>query len=258
MEDHLKLINIEQKLSAEEHLLLLLYAKYNGKEKLLYKNLLIHENLINRFNKTMTNEYTREKFAQYIKKYDENDVAKFIDIFNEKPWKYAKPIIWKDRKRTKYYIDNLTLSHRFEIFIERKFQDKGINLGLFYGREEQYNKGENELGIEIKRDMMAADTGNLYIEYMERLNPNGDWVLSGIFKKDNTNYFLIGDINKFWILRKIDLKELYLKIEENGGRLENGCRIVEARRGTSKGFLLPTGLADKKTLSLDKLIEIIK
>ena len=81
-------------------------------------------------------------------------------------------------------------------------------MGLYYGKDEQYYKGESELGIEIKRDIKASETGNLYIEYEERLRNRGQWVKSGILKDDNTKYFIIGDIGQYWILSKEQLIQI--------------------------------------------------
>lgn len=71
----------------------------------------------------------------------------FIDNFSKEPWKYVKPILWNDKDKSPYFIENLTKSHRFEIYIEKLLEHHGIQLGLYYSREEQYQKGENELGI---------------------------------------------------------------------------------------------------------------
>lgn len=152
---------------------------------------------------------------------------------------------------------DLTLSHRFEIYIERQLARRGVNLGLYYGRDQQYTQGENDLGIEIKRDIKSRETGNLYIEYAERLNQDGEWVSSGIFKDDNSNYFLIGDIDEYWIFKRNDLEDLYKAIVNNGGRLHNGCKKVEAIGGTSLGYIIPKSITNNMSLSLDQLVEII-
>lgn len=258
MQEFLKEINVNERMSAEQHFLLYLYALSNGQPNLRYSDLVIEEDLINKFNKCMSNVIARSSFIRIIKAYDKNKLYQFVDNFNETPWEFVKPIIWGDRQRSQYYIDNLTLSHRFEVFIERQLEQRGIDLGLYYDREEQYNHGENALGIEIKRDIKSRETGNLYIEYAERLNAYGDWVASGIFKDDNTNYFLIGDIDGFWILEKRELEDLYNLIDRNGGKLRNGCRMVRAARGTSLGFIIPKNVADNMSLSLDQLVAEIR
>ncbi|NRY63828.1 hypothetical protein [Clostridium beijerinckii] len=89
---------------------------------------------------------------------------------------------------------------------------------------------------------------------MERHYVTGPWVYSGIFKSDNTRYFLTGDIDIYWILSKDDLIKLYDKIDSNGGCLINGCRLVKAQRETSLGFIIPKSVADKMSLDINNLI----
>jgi len=258
MEEFFRAIDVNGRLSAEQHSLLCLFAVAYDNSNLKYDDLIIYEDLIIRFNASMSNISARENFKKIVESFDRNEINQFIQNFNAAPWEYEKPVIWGDRQRSQYYIDNLTLSHRYEVFIERQLKQRGINLGLYYGRDEQYNKGENELGIEIKRDIKSRETGNLYIEYAERLNPYGDWVASGIFKDDNTNYFLVGDIDECWILRRCELEALYNEIDRNGGRLRDGCRRVEAARGTSLGFIIPKAVANNMSLNLDELVEEIR
>ncbi len=86
------------------------------------------------------------------------------------------------------------------------------------------------------------------------MNPYGKWVASGIFKDDNTRYFLIGEISEFWILRRVELEQLYNTIENNGGRIPNGCRRVEAARGTSLGYIIPKAVANDMSLSIEELV----
>ncbi len=147
------------------------------------------------------------------------------------------------------------MSHRFEVYIERVFSDLGIDIGLYYGKEEQYDQGETKLGIEIKRDIKSHETGNIYIEFYERLKVNGNWYPSGILKNDNTRYFLIGDIDKYWILRKSDLIEIYKKLSQGNQEIPKGCRFANAGIGTSKGYLIPKYVADRLNVQLDVLIK---
>jgi hypothetical protein len=259
MDDFVKTIDVNEKLSVEHHVSLYLFELFNGKSNFKYEeDLIVTEGLIHNFNKFVSNSLQRERFIKFLRS-KEDKINKFIENFNKEPWKFAKPIIWNDREKSSYYIKNLTLSHRFEVYIEKILEQKyNIPLGLYYSKEDQYNQGENELGIEIKRDICSWETGNLYIEYEERLNPKGKWVPSGIFKKDNTHYFLIGDIGRYYIIRKKDLLELYEIITKNHGKPYNGIELKEARRGTSLGFIIPLETADKISISLDKLAQELK
>lgn len=251
MEYHLLEVNVNHKLSPEQHIYLYLYARKHNHD-LSYEQLVIDEQLITNYNKTINNLKHRTHFIQYLQA-NKTYIDAFQARFNTEPWLYAKPIIWGDRVKSAYYIENLTLSHRFEVYIDKMLEQRGITLVLFYSKDEQYNQGENALGIEIKRDIKSWETGNLYIEYAERLNPYGEWVASGIFKKDNTKYFLIGDIGRFHILRKSDLLKIYELIKANGFNEYKGIKLVKARRGTSLGFIIPIEIANKMSLSLDQL-----
>ncbi len=126
----------------------------------------------------------------------------------------------------------------------------------------QYNKGENEKGIEIKNDMMYKKTGNLYFEYAEKSKgENYLFVNSGILKKDNSKYFLIGDYDKFWIFRKKRLVEIYHEKKEEVKNNSNskslrGIRFVQI--DTSKGYIFPIIEAEKEAISMAQLVKELK
>lgn len=88
------------------------------------------------------------------------------------------------------------------------FRRHGYDIGLFYGKDQQYHQGETKAGIEIKCDMRLQKTGNVYIEYQERMTNAGEWVDSGILKQDQTKYFLIGTVEEFFILPRETAKLL--------------------------------------------------
>ena len=53
---------------------------------------------------------------------------------------------------------------KFESFVYDWFTtEKNINLSHYTTKEEQYLKGENRQGVEIKNDQMFKKTGNLFI-----------------------------------------------------------------------------------------------
>ena len=56
--------------------------------------------------------------------------------------------------------------------------------------------------------MRLQKTGNVYIEYQERMTNAGEWVDSGILKQDQTKYFLIGTVEEFFILPRETAKLL--------------------------------------------------
>ena len=111
---------------------------------------------------------------------------------------------------TTYYNKQLEKALEFQDFVADKLYNIGISLNCYSSRKYQYEKGESRSGIEIKFDDQRKKTGNLYIEYAEKSNPNNkNYVPSGIERKDNTWLYVIGDYDeqgKYRILRK-DLGE---------------------------------------------------
>lgn len=250
-------INSNKRLTAEEHVSLYLYSVYiSGNNELKYKKFVITQSLIEKFNIMNECRQKRIKFEMYLKEH-QIKIDQFINVFNKKPWVHSKPVIWNDREKSSYYIENLTLSHKFEVFIDCIFREKGIDIGLYYDTEGQYNKGESKVGIEIKYDNMSLQTGNLYIEYKEKLNAeNKNWVNSGIFKNDNTKYFLIGTPKEFFIMRKSDLLELKEKISKKD--YTGDCKLKKCRRGTSLGFIIPIKEARSISLEVDEVISELR
>ena len=140
--------------------------------------------------------------------------------------RYIKRVIWGKDKKSQLEIERLNESGKFEEYINSEFLKNGIDLGFYYYKE-QY-KGENDFGIEIKNDKVLKNTGNIYIEYQERHTENDKWHDSGILKKDNSKYWLIGDIGEYYIIEKQKLLELYRNKEHEG--------LKEHK--TSKGFII--------------------
>ncbi|MCC0632051.1 hypothetical protein KGF47_18295 [Clostridioides sp. ZZV13-5731] len=252
-------IKYDRKLTPREHILLYLYeCNYilDQNRELKYSEFIITNDLIKKYNYDIKNNYFRTDFIKVLKENLEI-IKSLLAGFDTEPWEYSKPVIWNDRKKNGYFIKNLLLSHQFEVFIDHKFLEFGVDIGLFYNEEGQYSKGECEAGIEIKYDMKSKETGNLYIEYAEKLNShNKDWVNSGIFKNDNTRYFLIGTKELFWILRKRDLLDLYEELNQSRG--VSGCRMVKAKRDTSLGFIISKEKANKMSLTFEELLGELK
>jgi hypothetical protein len=223
-----------------------------------YKAFELKDAIITKYNSWVDDGATDENIKKWIQN-NEKEVIKFKERFGEEFKKKVE--IWSDRKKTDYYKEKLQLSFEFEEFLKKFFKDKyGLNLGQYLTPEGQYYKGENELGIEIKHDMMYKKTGNLYIEYAEKAKPeNPDWIRSGIEKEDNTTYFLIGDFDKFWVFRKKRLLEILdeERQHEKQGKLSSR-RIRFVAIATSKGFVYPIIYAEKEALNIDVLIEGIK
>jgi hypothetical protein len=99
----------------------------------------------------------------------------------------------------------------------------------------QYSTGENLQGIEIKFDDKMNTTGNVYIETMEKSDPNNlKYIESGIFRNDQSWLYLIGNYSVIYIFSK---KHLQLMHDSNKYR-----KVTTA---TSIGFLVPILDAEK-------------
>lgn len=210
-----------------------------------------YEELIEHYNMMLTS-IDRLRFEWYISVLNEKQIRGYVVKFTTKKWAYEKPVIWKDRNKSDYYLRNLTDSHRFELFVSDKFLKNGFDIGLYYSRDGQYS-GESKAGVEIKYDKRSEETGNLYIEIEESLTREQMFVSSGIFKEDNTKVIAIGNYSFIYFFEKNKLIELYQNIENY-----RDLRKVGAHRGTSKGFIIPIRLADNFSLSIEEVIDIIK
>lgn len=127
---------------------------------------------------------------------------------------------------------------KFESFVYDWFTtEKNINLSHYTTKEEQYLKGENRQGVEIKNDQMFKNTGNLFIsverDYGYTVHP------SGIFKEQSWLY-VIGDKSIFYIFSTKQLREYY---KEQNPKLFSGFKT--AKGGTEKGFLINQQTADR-------------
>jgi hypothetical protein len=98
--------------------------------------------------------------------------------------------------------------------------------------------GENKIGIEIKFDSRFRETGNLFIETAEKSTPiNKFHYPSGIYRKDNTWLYAIGDYSIIYLFSK-----RYLQLMRKNYR--------EITMATSKGYLLPKADANRYAIRI--------
>ncbi len=241
-------IDCEKRLSAEEHFYLYVYYMEVNRMTVSYGNFHIYEELIDRYNslplvRKVNLESTVLAHPDYIT---------FINSFNNSPWNYEKPVIWKDRSHTEYFIEQLESSHSFEVFIDKQFKARGVDIGLYYGRDLQY-AGESEAGIEIKYDIKSRDTHNYYIEYQERMRNTGAWVDSGILKNDNTRFYLFGTMDEYVIFERQELVGYYDRLI-GGEQIDGAVLVRERAHNTSKGFIIKPEIWRRISLSIDQVI----
>lgn len=84
---------------------------------------------------------------------------------------------------TQQYKNSYEEGVKYQDFIAVK-----LNLCCYSSRQNQYDKGENTLGMEIKYDHKFQETLNIYLEIKEKTNAtNYQFIESGI---NNTNHWL--------------------------------------------------------------------
>jgi len=222
-------INPRGKISPEDYLYLYWFHKLNDNFEGEYADFQPTESMINSYNRYV---------EQWKKKFLDDRVH------------YEKSIDWDvSRQKTPYFKEKLQAGREFEIWVEEKFLEQGVDLKGFLDESGQYS-GENEFGLEIKHDMKLAETGNIYIEYQERLKNTAGWVNSGILKKDNSKFWMIGSSAEYYIFRKADLLALYHKLCT--GSYIKGCQFVKEKlNGTSKGFIINRARARELACAVD-------
>ena len=242
-------IDFERRMTSREYITLYCYDMIMNNKKAVYSDekymdWVLTEELIESYNSA--SEDVKMDVAELSRK----QIKLLNNKFVTERWNYEKPVIWKDRKKTPYYINQLTESHRFEVFVDTLFRQHGFDIGLYYGRKQQYS-GETQAGIEIKLDKRLKETKNVYIEYQERLRKEGNWVNSGILKEDNTKFILIGDIDKYYILSKKKLLEYYNRLIVNEEIIPGIRCVAEKEHGTSKGYIMSEEIAilENKTVT---------
>ena len=244
-------IDCDQRLTAEEHFYLFTYYKIVNRRQIRYSDFHIHENLSNRYNALSPDD--KEDIESCVNR-DQN-YSQFLTAFDREPWKFEKPVLWSDRDHSDYFIEQLEASHAFEVFIDCEFKQRGIDIGLYYGRDAQYS-GESDVGIEIKYDKRSRETNNFYIEYQERMWNTSSWVDSGILKDDNSRFFLYGTMSGYVIFERETLLDYYERLMD-GERIPGIILVREQQHQTSKGFILKPEVWQDITLSVEQVIHLL-
>lgn len=244
-------IDCDQRLTAEEHFYLFTYYKIVNRRQIRYSDFHIHENLINRYNALSPDD--KEDIESCVNR--DPNYSQFLTAFDREPWKFEKPVLWSDRDHSDYFIEQLEASHAFEVFIDCEFKQRGIDIGLYYGRDAQYS-GESDAGIEIKYDKRSRETNNFYIEYQERMWNTGSWVDSGILKDDNSRFFLYGTMSGYVIFERETLLDYYERLMD-GERIPGIILVREQQHQTSKGFILKPEVWQDITLSVEQVIHLL-
>ena len=86
----------------------------------------------------------------------------------------------------------------------------GINLHIYPDKQRQISIGEDNEGYEIKLDANIKHSKRISIETAEKSRESRrEFYPSGIFRKDNTNYYIQGFDDFAWIFYKDDIRRYY-------------------------------------------------
>ena len=137
--------------------------------------------------------------------------------------------------------DSFEVGNEFQDFVCIELAKQSIILQNINSKKFQFNVGENLQGFEIKYDARCTGdrgtpaTGQLSIEIGEKTNAhNMNFVLSGIYRNDNSWLYIQGNYMNFWIFSKKILQGLH-----KSGRYKEHCLP------TIQKFYLPIIDADK-------------
>ena len=139
----------------------------------------------------------------------------------------------REEYKNGYYQSKLEQGLEFQDVVTEALYQRGIVVVAYSSRRYQIEKGENMLGAEIKRDGKFRETGQLYIETAEKSHPDKpSFTPSGIYRKDNSWLYVIGDEKTVYIFSTKYLRLL-------------GKRYHKIEKPTSQGFVMPLPEAEK-------------
>lgn len=141
----------------------------------------------------------------------------------------------------KYYKSQLEIGKDYERYVSKTFWTPlfGSPLNFYDTKVDQYNIGESKEGVEIKFNSGIDEYGSLYFEIGEN-RPGAPTVTSGIYRADNTVYWICGDKKIVFLFLKDDLREIY---EKKLYLKESQCGL-----GTSVGYLLTVNQCKKHSI----------
>ena len=118
---------------------------------------------------------------------------------------------------------------RYEEFVAAKTKFLfDFELHFFEGKTAQL-QGENREGVEIKFDAQMKETGNIFLEVAEKSRAaNAAYYPSGVFRKDNSTRYWIGDYKQAFVFVKSELQERLRKTV-----------YKKITKPTAIGFLMP-------------------
>jgi len=129
-----------------------------------------------------------------------------------------------------YYARCLDEGIEYQEFIRRiLIKDIGINIEYYKTFHEQMTKGESIQGFEIKYNS-RCDKFGCWIETQERSSVHKEYVMSGIYRNDNTWLYICGNYDMVFIFAKKHLQRIKEK---------NIFKEKEIKIKTSIGYNIP-------------------
>lgn len=228
-----------------------------------YMKLFLFNSYMKDKNKEMYIDY-RDNFhptSQDIEDYN-NKVEQFKKAWEKdkalvhKPIMLSAPKIVVDKDNDFVYCQEV--GHKWELEIEKKFKEYGIDIGMYY--DERQFKGENEFGIEIKHDDKIQVFKRVYIEYDALDKDEKEFIAGGITKEDNSIYWLIGnETYGYFIFYKSVLYKIYRQMVLEGKKVE-GCSLrskkTDSGKVTSHGIAIDISKA-KEIMIADNILEFL-
>ena len=130
----------------------------------------------------------------------------------------------------------------FQDWAVEQFNKRGIYIQLYASKRYQFDRGESVQAIEIKLDNRCLETGRLSIEVGERTAVGRPWVLSGIYRRDNTIFYAQGNWSRIYLFDRKVLQRYHER--ECGGRYEESPREAP----TVRKFYIPLSTADELSI----------
>jgi len=131
---------------------------------------------------------------------------------------------------SEYYQAMLEESEEYMDWLCQRLMRYGIVLQNMCSKKGQL-KCENLLGLEIKYQKAYKATRNIWIEVREKKNLGiVDFVISGIYKCDNSWLLGCGDYQEFFLFTKKHLQRFHASLPPERTRLNN--------KNTGMGFLM--------------------
>lgn len=139
------------------------------------------------------------------------------------------------------HVDSFALGTNYQDKISRQIKKLyGVDLHIYPDKSRQISIGEDDEGYEIKLDQHIQHSKRISIEVAEKSRESrANFYPSGIYRKDNTIYYLQGFDDFCWWFQKDDLRR-YHKL--------NNPTIIADDPPTIQKFYIPLHVASELCL----------